>query len=321
MRFAVPVLAFLALAADFPSRTLKTDDLEVTVYPPDKDRGMYRGTRFDWSGVLDVKFGAHKLFGPWLGNPDPKNHDSIVGPCEEFGMFVNPLGYDDAKPGGHFLKIGVGALVKPKEEKYRFMHAYTIANSPKWTVQTTDRLMTFQQTVATDFGYGYEYRKSLDVKGRTLVLGHTLKNTGTKRIHTDHYNHNFFNVDGDAVGPNYSLEFPFAPKAVKPVERFAELVKLDGKRFALAGALDKGTIYGGLTGFDATAKTNGVTMKHRPSGVSVRVAGDQPLKQFQVWGMSTTLCPEPFIELTVEPGASVEWSWTYEFAKSGEPRK
>lgn len=302
-------------AADFPTRTLKTDDLVVTVYPPDKDKGMYRGTRFDWSGVLDVQFGKHKLFGPWLGNPDPKNHDSIVGPCEEFGMFVNPLGYDDAKVGGHFLKIGVGVLEKPKEEKYRFMHTYPIAKTEPWKIETTDKLMTFRQTIATDFGYGYTYSKSLELKGRTLVIGHTLENTGTKPIHTDHYNHNFFNVDGDAVGKNYSLDFPFEPKASKPVERFAELVKLDGKSFSFTGALDKGTIYGGLVGFDGTVKTNGVTMKHKPSGVTVRVTGDKPLKQFQVWGMSTTICPEPFIGLKIEPGKSDSWKWTYEFSK------
>jgi hypothetical protein len=315
---ALAVLHLIAAplaAADFPHRKLKTEDLEVTVYLPDAEKGMYRGTRFDWSGVLDVKFRGHKLFGPWLGNPDPKNPDSIVGPCEEFGMFVNPLGYDAAKVGGHFLKIGVGVLEKPKEEKYRFLHTYPIVKTEPWTIQTTDRLVTFRQSIATDFGYGYEYRKSVELTGRTLVIGHSLKNTGAKRILTDHYNHNFFNVDSDPVGPNYALEFPFEPKAVKPVERFSELVKLDGKRFALAGALDTGTIYGGLAGFDGTAKTTGVTMKHSPSGVSVRVTGDKPLKQFQVWGMSTTLCPEPFIELAVEPGKTIEWSWTYAFSK------
>lgn len=302
-------------AADFPTRTLKSDDLVVTVYPPDAQKGMYRGTRFDWSGVFSVKFGPHNIFGPWLGNPDPKNHDSIIGPCEEFGMFVNPLGYDDAKVGGQFLKIGVGVLEKPKEEKYRFMHTYTIVATPQWTIESSDGSIAFQQEIATDFGYGYEYRKSLELKGRTLVIRHSLKNTGKKRILTDHYNHNFFNVDGDAVGPNYSLEFPFEPKAVKPVERFSELVRLDGKRFALAGALEKGTIYGGVAGFDRTAATAGVTMKHKPSGVTVRVTGDKPLKQFQIWGMSTTLCPEPFIELTIEPGKTETWKWTYEFSK------
>ena len=302
-------------AADFPTRTLKSDDLTVTVYMPDVEKGMYRGTRFDWSGVLDVQYGHHKIFGPWLGNPDPKNHDSIVGPCEEFGMFVNPLGYDDAKVGGHFLKIGVGVLEKPKEEKYRFMRNYTIAKPGPWTVESSENSIEFKQALATDFGYGYKYTKTITLKDRTLVIAHTLENTGKKPIHTDHYNHNFFNVDGDAVGTNYSLGFPFEPKADKPKERFAELVKLKGKSLYFTGPLDTGTIYGGLVGFDSTAKTNGFTMIHWKSDVCVAVTGDKPLKQFNLWGTKTTLCPEPFIELKIEPGKSDGWKWTYDFSK------
>jgi hypothetical protein len=315
MRPAILLFAILSLAADFPTRTLKSDELTVTVYEPDAEKGMYRGTRFDWSGVLDVQFGPHKLFGPWLGNPDPKNHDSIVGPCEEFGMFVNPLGYDDAKPGGHFLKIGVGVLVKPKEEKYRFMHTYTIAKTPTWTVTANNSVILFVQTITTDFGYAYKYTKYIAVKGRELIVNHTLVNRGKKRIHTDHYNHNFFNVDGDAVGANYSLEFAFEPKAEKPVERFAELVKLKGKTLTLGGPLDSGTIYGGLVGFDSTAKTNGFSMLHAKSKVRVDVTGDKPLKQFNLWGMKTTICPEPFIELKIEPGKQESWTWKYVFSK------
>lgn len=315
MRSLLVLLAIAAVAADFPTKVLKTDALTVTVYPPDAEKGMYRGTRFDWSGVFGVEFAGHKLFGPWLGDPDPKNHDSIIGPCEEFGMFVNPLNYDAATVGERFLKIGVGVLEKPKEEKYRFFHNYRIVTPGPWGVDATDSTITFKQTVTTDFGYGYAYTKTITVKGKQLVIAHTLENTGTKPIHTDHYNHNFFNVDGDAVGKNYELEFPFTPAAVKPVERFPEIVKLDGKKLTLTKELDTGTIYSGITGFDATAKTSGVTMRHKPSGVTVQVKGDHPLKQFNVWGMKTTLCPEPFIELKVEPGKAASWKWEYAFKK------
>src|SRR5579883_1184498 len=67
----------------------------------------------------------HKLFGPWKDTHDPTNHDDIIGLAPEFGQ-VNPLGYDDAKVGGTFLKIGVGELEKPKEEKYSFATKYKV---------------------------------------------------------------------------------------------------------------------------------------------------------------------------------------------------
>jgi hypothetical protein len=31
---------------------LKTNGLKMTVYLPDAEKGFYRGTRFDWSGVI-----------------------------------------------------------------------------------------------------------------------------------------------------------------------------------------------------------------------------------------------------------------------------
>src|SRR5947208_10968522 len=115
-----------AAAADYPHVYLKNDKLRVKVYLPDTEKGFYRGTRFDWAGVLgEVEFSGHKVFGPWKDTHDPTNHDDIIGPCEEFGN-QSPLGYAEAKPGGTFLKIGVGELEKSKEEKYGFARKYKI---------------------------------------------------------------------------------------------------------------------------------------------------------------------------------------------------
>ena len=135
MRFIALAIAIVALAspvaaADYPTHTLKSEHLSVKVYQPDAEKGFYRGTRFDWSGVFSVEFEKHKLFGPWKGTHDPANNDDIVGPCEEFGSgFTGPLNYKDAKVGERFLKIGVGELEKPKEEKYQFFRNYKIAKA------------------------------------------------------------------------------------------------------------------------------------------------------------------------------------------------
>jgi len=303
-------------AADYPTHTLKSDQLTLTVYLPDAEKGFYRGTRFDWSGVFGVQFGKHKLFGPWKGKHDPTNNDDIVGPCEEFGNAA-PLGYDTAKVGETFVKIGVGELEKPKEEKYNFFGKYKIAKPGEWKVTTSDAKATFEQTLGTASGYGYKYTKIVAVQNAEVRIQHVLENTGKLAISTDHYNHNFFNVDADAVGKNYELEFGFEPKPAAPKERFAELVKLDGKRLTLTGPLDKGSIFAELGGHGTTeAAENRVTMKHLPSGVSVRVTGDKPLKKYNVWGIGSTLCPEPYLQLDIEPGKKVVWSWTYEFSKN-----
>ncbi len=308
----------LARADDFPKHVLKSDALAVTVYLPDAKAGFYRGTRFDWAGVCTVEFAGHKVFGPWKAKHDPKNNDDIVGPVEEFGSSVPPLNYDDAKVGETFVKIGVGELTKPKEDKYRFFHNYAIATAGEWTVEKSDAKITFTQTLTTTSGYGYKYAKILTAIGTELRLTHVLENTGTKAIKTDVYNHNFFNVNGDGVGKNYELEFPFAPTAPTPQNRFAEVVKLDGKKLTFTGELDKGQIFADLGGFDARPdnKDAKVTMRHKPSGVSVTATADKPLHAVRVWGIKETICPEPFLLFDIAPGKKVSWTWKYEFTKA-----
>src|SRR5581483_4223312 len=58
-------------ADDFPQTVLRNDALALTVYLPDAAKGFYRGTRFDWAGVVGaVQFDGHTLFGPWKEKHD-----------------------------------------------------------------------------------------------------------------------------------------------------------------------------------------------------------------------------------------------------------
>jgi hypothetical protein len=56
-------------------------------------------------------------------------------------------------------------------------------------------------------------------------------------------------------------------------------------------------------------------MRHLPSGVTVTATCDRPLSGFRVWAIGSAVCPEPFVQLEVEPGKEAVWSWTYEFTK------
>ena len=318
LAFASLIVVPSLRGADYPTHTLKSEHLQLKIYLPDSENGFYRGTRFDGSGVFTVEFGGHKLFGPWKDKHDPKNNDDIVGPCEEFGSgFSSPLNYKEAEVGGRFLKIGVGELEKPKEEKYRFFNNYKIAKAGEWKIEKSEGKITFAQSIKTDFGYAYTYTKILLLDGKELRILHVLENTCDKPISTDCYNHNFFNVDGDGVGKNYRLDLPFEPKDTKVDKGSNPAAKWVGKSLTFTDPLDKGQIYFELGGFDPKpgSKDAGVTMKHLPSGVSVRATGDRPPSRFNVWGIGSTLCPEPFVQLDIEPGKKAVWSWKYEFAK------
>lgn len=321
------VIAGPAAAQDHPHVYLKNDKLKVKVYLPDEQKGFYRGTRFDWAGVCgEIEFAGHKIFGPWKDKHDPTNHDDIIGPAEEFGM-DSPLGYADAKVGGTFLKIGVGELEKPKEEKYQFHGKYKIAKPAAWERLYPDekepKTIVWQLKAAHPSGYGYEYGKSVGLhpEGNEILVGHKLVNTGTKPIVTDVYNHNFFNADGDPVGPNYSFAFPFDVKAQDLRGKFGELVELKGGEFRFKDKLADGFVMAGLTGFHPKdEKHRRFEMRHAPSGVRIDVSQNQPYSKFNVWGIKTTICPEPYTAIDLKPGGLAEWVVSYKFTQD-PPKK
>src|ERR1700722_14488596 len=94
-------------AADAPQARSSSSALDATRYLPDPRTAYSRGTRFDWCGVIaSLKYQGHQYFGQWFETYDPKTHDAIMGPVEEFLTHDAGLGYADAKAGGSFIRIG-----------------------------------------------------------------------------------------------------------------------------------------------------------------------------------------------------------------------
>src|SRR6185295_16794115 len=94
----------------FPHVEISNGIIHATLYLPDVKDGYYRASRFDWSGVMPaLEYKGHTYFGQWFGKYDPLLHDAIMGPVEDF----SPVGYDEAKAGDSFLKIGIGIVTKP----------------------------------------------------------------------------------------------------------------------------------------------------------------------------------------------------------------
>src|SRR3977135_212142 len=106
------VLATAALnAAEFPEAQITNGSIKAKLYLPDAQKAYYQATRFDWSGVISsLEYKGHNYFGVWFPKYDPKLHDAITGPVEEFRTGDSGLGYEEAKTGGTVLRIGVGVL-------------------------------------------------------------------------------------------------------------------------------------------------------------------------------------------------------------------
>ena len=308
------LIASQASAQDYPKAAVTGKYSAFTLYLPDDAKGFYRGTRFDRGGVIaDWKVNGATLFHAWKGTHDPANADDITGPCEEFDQ-AGPADYADAKVGETFVKIGVGELRKVKDEPYLFMTTYPVVNPGKRTLTVVGAATTFTHEVASKSGVGYKLVKTVesadDDTAAVLKLRSTLTNTGTRPITTRVYNHNFFNANRDPVGPNYAIEFASKLRVTKTEGRYDELAGKDAGALTFRGKLDTGYVYAEYA--DLLSTPYRFTMRHAPSGTAVKVTSDRPMSAFRVWGLSTVICPEPFVAIDdLPPGKSFAWATTY----------
>lgn len=313
--FVLLLLSGSVAAQDYPQAAISNGLIHAKVYLPDLEKGSYRGTRFDWAGIIySLEYQNHQYFGRWYERHDPKIHDAITGPVEEFLSKGAGLGYDDAPPGGTFIRIGVGTVRKPEGEKeYRRFGAYDIVNPGKRTVRTDASSIDFVHELKGENGYGYIYRKTVKLtKGKPeLVLEHSLKNTGRKPIDTAVYDHNFFVIDNEVVGPDVVVKFPFEPKAVTDLK---DMAQLRGHELVYNHDLQKGqTAMTEIQGFGGTAKDYDFRIENRKSGAGVRISADKPVSKIVFWSIRTVACPEPYIEINVEPGREFHWRIAYDF--------
>lgn len=294
-----------------PQSDISNGLIKSRLYLPDSDKGYYRGTRFDWSGIVPVlEFAGHNFFGQWFEEYSPTLHDAIMGPVDDF----TPVGYKEAKPGEIFLKIGIGIITKPDEEPYDFHRTYPIVNSGKWKVSKQKDMVQFIHDLKYE-DYYYEYEKTIKLIGNKseMVISHKFRNKGTVTIETPVYNHNFFMLDNQPVGPGYTARFPFSLSGVFVDGH--DIAAIKGNSVVLNRNIGKDeTVFStGLEGFGYSASDYDIRIENRIAGTGVRITCDRPLLKLVFWACPTTFCPEPYIVLRAESGQEFSWDIRYEF--------
>jgi hypothetical protein len=312
----VSLSAAVLSAADYPTAQISNGLVTATLNLPDPERGYYRGTRFDWSGQIpELEYMGHSYFGEWNQAPySPTLHDAIMGPVEEFLTNGAGLGYAEAKAGETFVKIGVGAIRKPEEKAFRQFQTYEIADPGKWTIQKRSDAVVFTQTV-TDAasGYAYVYTKTVRLaKGKPqLVLEHRLTNTGKKAIESDVYEHNFYVIDKQPVGPEIVVKFPFDVHAAGD---FHGLAETKGHQLVYLKELQRGqTAQSELTGFGSSPKDYNIVEENLRTHAGVRQTSDRPVVRINYWSIRSTACPEAYIHMNIAPGKDFAWKIVYDF--------
>lgn len=298
-----------------PQTSISNGVIDMQLYLPDAENGYYQGTRFDWSGVVhSLTYAGHEFFGEWREYNEENMHDRITGPVEEFVTDMKGLGYDEAEVGGEFIRIGVGVCEKPEEEDFNRFKTYEIVDGGEWTVDQGENWIEFTHVLSGGEGYGYRYVKRLTLpEGEPhLVITHTLENTGEKRIDTEVYNHNFFVIDGRPTGPEFTVRLGYEAEAYD--SKLEGIATVEGDQIVFAEEIPEGqSIITFLRGFGDTPEHHRFEIENSVAGVGVRAETDQPLSQALFWAPRTTLCPEGYSAMSIEPGASHDWTTRYEF--------
>ncbi len=311
-----------------PEAEITTNEIQAKIYLPDREKGYYRGTRFDWSGVIhSLEYAGHNYYGPWFTKTDPKVIDfifdgadivagpcsAIMGPVEEFSSNEKALAYEEAKPGGTFIKIGVGVLRKPDHGNYNPYVLYDIVDGGKWSVRTQKDSIEFTQELADPTsGYAYAYTKTIRLtNGKPeMTIEHTLKNTGRRSIDTSVYDHNFLVLDKQPVGPDFEITVPFEIKTKEPLDK--GVAQLRGNRFTYVKRLEgKDTVAASFSGFGKTPADYSITIENSKAGAGMKITGDRPLSEESLWSIRSVLAMEPFVHMVIEPGREFSWKYTY----------
>jgi len=313
-------------AADWPHAEIRNGEIQAKIYLPDANNGYYRATRFDWSGVIySLQYKGHEYYGPWFQRTDPNVHDfvyqgpdivaspctAITGPVDEFA----PLGWDEAKPGKRFVKIGVGVLRRPDAGKYDNYRLYEIIDSGKRTLKQDRESIEFIQELAdASSGYAYIYRKTLRLTGGKpeMVMEHSLKNTGSRAIRTSVYNHNFLTLDGQPPGEGIVITVPFQIQTRRPPTK--ELAEIRGNEIVYAKTLvGRNIVTTPIEGFSQSPKDNDIRIENSRLGVGMRITSDRPLSRESLWSIRAVLAMEPFVSIAIEPGNEFTWTSTYDY--------
>lgn len=327
------VFAGIAVQADVAVAptpiTLTNGLIALDVQPPDADAGVYRGTRFDWAGVISrLEYGGHRFYGPWFTKTaDVRDFvydgddivagpaSAVTGPAEEFSTDGKGLGFDDAPAGGTFVKIGVGVLRRPDDAAYSAFRTYEVVDHGRWAVSSTPTSAVFVHTLshpASGHAYVYEKTIALAAARPEMTIAHRMRNTGTTTLRSRVYNHNFLVLDGLPTGPGLTVTLPYDVMSNRPPD--PAWAEIRGRQIAYKKELPlRQTVSFPIHGFGASASDNQITVEHATQRAGVRIEGDRPLVSLSLWSIRSNVSVEPFIEMVIEPGSEFTWQYRYTY--------
>eukprot|EP00965_Chrysotila_dentata_P170644 5633283-Pleurochrysis_carterae.AAC.1 len=328
----------------FPNITLHVPGgASMLVYLPG---GFYNSSRFDWGSMIgDIHYEGRVVFGGalWRAPHNVSWTESGIGLASEFGCGEDGahcpsgwgdyppdstngvLGYDEARAGEPFLKIGVGALVKGScdqcnimldADPYRFNSPYRFYERPEWKVhQDSARSITLEHSATLQQQgrgrrLGYSVRRTVSLSREARIRVETrLRNTGSGNFSTPWYSHNFLSVDNRPAPVGVKLfmdvnvrEYTDCLPWAKPLN---EYFSVDGQFFWTTKPVEEKTRIKAVF-HSAADESIGFFAASWPGGPTVvkRTIGPLPLLAYNLYAEMGTLSPEPVYMLQLGAGES-----------------
>lgn len=304
------VEALKAQSASASVRVLDNGVVSAGVMVPGHPQRYNRGARFtEVAAVLSARICGHEfLYAPQDHHPV----DDHGGLASEFDLVtpvdpddLMPPGYLDAAIGGGFLKVGVGVLKKQKQ-RYSLFQQPEIISPAVTNVLWADDSAEFSQACSGIDGYAYELSARITLRNNNILMDWQLKNTGSKKLITRHYNHNFFRLSESEIGPGYVLKFPFdfAAGGLLPEQRQI------GREIYFIKPIPTWTNL--LIPFPSGYRGENVCeLLYQPTGASVVCTTSIPGLFTAVHARRGFVSPEQFVLLRIDPGQKSDWRRTY----------
>jgi len=280
-------------------KIIKNNRLTVSIAEPDK----YVFTeRFDRHGfITQVTLDGRDTF----CTSEPEGCTNGVGICNEFNM-TNAIGYDEAKPGDKFLKLGVGLLTKKDEKPYEFWTKYQVQPF-LYECEWKEDSVCFHVKPVLCNGYSIKLNKEIRLDGNYIRIKYSLENSGEKPVAIEEYCHNFLKINEYKLSSDYQLNISYK---VWPVECTKNIV-INEKGMTWNNSL-LGNFYM-KTGLLGKSACKGFELKHKPSGLSVIEEDDFYATRFALWGTKDVISPEVFISFIIVPGEAKTFTRSFKF--------
>lgn len=288
---------------------LNNDLLCIVVEEPGK---VYNGSRFDHTGnISQITLEGRWTFctGEIIDGFNPRLNGR--GLYNEFGI-NQPVGYNDCEISQKFPKIGVGLLTRADSKAYDFFHHYQ-SDPFKVNCEYDKYRIKFISHPKDCRGYSVKLVKTITLSENSCRIDYELENTGTKRILTTEYCHNFIAISNALIDENYSLKVPANILGISEMTEFvnpANVISINNNILSFRFTPKSDFFFSPLAAFQTFGEW---ILSHEAYGIAVKESTDFIPDLMNLWGSRHVISPELFVKIDLMPGEIKKWQRKFEF--------